>query len=167
MIGSLIGAGLNVAGGIFGSIASSRADNEANRMIVDQKAKNQAWYDREYNSNYTQRSDVQDVLNNTREMLNERYNRAAGINTVMGGTDESLAMSQANANDAVADTMSNIAADASAYKDNIQQTYMNNDAALTQQQVANQQQKAQNISNAVSGASQGAAGIVGSIFDKK
>lgn len=136
-------------------------------MVEAQKAKNQAWYDREYNQDYLQRSDAQAVLENTRKFYDERLARSAATNTVMGGTDEALAMQRAQANEAQAQTMADMNAQATAHKDAIQQSYMNADAGLAQQQIAIQQQKGQNIAQAASGASAGAAGIVGSIFGKK
>lgn len=167
MIGSIVGGALKLGSSIFGGIKSSRANRKANQLIADQKAKNQAWYDRNYNANYTQRSDAQELLGKTRDFLSERYGRSAATNTVMGGTDEALAMEKEAANQALSETIAGIDAQASAHKDQIEQAYLNQDANLTQQQVAIQQGKAANISQAASGASQNAAGIVGQIFDKK
>lgn len=167
MIGSIIGGVLNVGSSIAGGIASRRAKKKADNMLKEQKERNQAWYDRNYNADFTQRSDAQNVINRTREMLQERGQRSAATNAVMGGTDEALALDKEAQNQALAQVTSNIAAQADNHKDRVEQTYMNNDNAITQQQVGNQQQHAQNISQAVSGASAGAAGIVGSIFDKK
>lgn len=166
-LGSIIGAGVNILGSVAGAIGSARAQKRADQMIADQKAKNQAWYDREYNQNYLQRSDAQQVLENTRKFYDERMQRSAATNTVMGGTDEALAMEKAAANQAVADTMAGINSEASAHKDAIQQNYLNADAALAQQQIAGQQQRAQNISQAGSNMASAGAGIIGSILDKK
>lgn len=167
MVGALIGAGVNLLGGVAGAIGSARAQNKADEMVAGQKAKNQAWYDRNYNQNFLERSDAQQVLENTRKFYDERMQRSAATNTVMGGTDEALAMEKAAANQAVSDTMAGINADASAHKDAIEQNYLNVDSALTQQQIAGQQQKAQNIANAASGVSKMGAGIVGSVLSKK
>lgn len=166
MIGSLIGAGLKVAGSVAGAIASSRAAKKANQMIENQKAKNQAWYDRNYNQPGTQRADAIDVMNKTREFIDTRNQRASMANTVMGGTDEALAMQKAGSNEALSDTAAQINLQAEQRKDQIEQAYLNRDADLSQQQIEVQQQKGQNIAQAAGGASQGAAGIVGSIFGK-
>lgn len=167
MIGSVIGGVLNVGSSIFGGISSRRAKKKADNILADQKQRNQAWYDRNYNQDYTQRGDAQNIINKTREILQERGQRSAATNAVMGGTDEALAMDKEAQNQAVAQVTSNIASQADNYRDRIDQTYMNNDNAITQQQVGNKQQHAQNIAQAAGGASAGAAGIVGSIFDKK
>lgn len=163
----LIGAGVNLLGSVAGAIGSARAQNKADQMVAQQKAKNQAWYDRNYNQNFLERSDAQQVLENTRKFYDERMQRSAATNTVMGGTDEALAMDKAAANQAVSDTMAGINADASAHKDAVEQNYLNMDSALTQQQIAGQQQRAQNISNAAGNISKMGAGIVGSVLTKK
>ena len=167
MIGSLIGAGVNLLGSVAGAIGSARAQRKADKMIAGQKAKNQAWYDRNYNQNFLERSDAQQVLENTRKFYDERMQRSGATNTVMGGTDEALAMDKAAANQAVSDTMAGINADASAHKDAVEQNYLNMDSALSQQQIAGQQQRAQNISQAASNTSKLGASIVGSVLGKK
>lgn len=167
MIGSLIGAGVNLVGSVAGAIGSARAQKKADQMVAQQKEKNQAWYDRNYNQNYLERSDAQQVLENTRKFYDERVQRAAGTNTVMGGTDEALAMEKAAANQAVAETMAGINSEAANHKDMIEQNYLNVDSAISQQQIAGQQQRAQNISQAASNTSKLGANIVGSVLGKK
>lgn len=163
----LIGAGLGLTTSIMGAIGSARAQRKADQMVAQQKAKNQAWYDRNYNQNYLQRSDAQQILENTRKFYDERLQRSAATNTVMGGTDEALAMEKAAANQAISDTMAGINADASAHKDAIEQNYLNADSALAQQQIAGQQQRAKNISDAAGEAGKITSGIVGSVLTKK
>lgn len=166
MIGHLIGAGLNVASSIFGGIKSAKARRQADRLVEEQKQKNQAWYEKNYNEPYTQRADVQELLEKTREYLDTRSNRAAATNTVMGGTDEQLAMEKENANKALSETIADINAAGEARKDAIEQQYLNTDNALTQQQVAGKLGQSYNVAQAASQASAGAAGIIGSILDK-
>lgn len=165
--GGIIGSGLSVLGSVAGAIGSARAQKKADKMVAQQKAKNQAWYERNYNQNFLQRSDAQQVLENTRKFYDERMKRSAGANVVMGGTDEALAMEKAAANETIADTMAGINADAASYKDAIEQNYMNQDMALAQQQIAGQQQRAQNIAQAGSNVSSMGAGILGSVLSKK
>jgi len=162
----LIGAGLNLLGSVAGAIGSARAQKKADKMIVGQKEKNQQWYDRNYNQNFLERSDAQQVLENTRKFFDERAASSAATSTVMGGTDEALAMDKAAANQAIAETMAGINADASSHKDAIERTYMDVDADLTQQQIEQQRQKAQNISQAASNVSRMGSGIVGSVLGK-
>ena len=81
------------------------------------------------------------------------------MQAVMGGTDESVAAAkEANAK-ALADTASQIAVNAEARKDAIEQQYLQTDNELTQQLNAIQQGKA----NAIAGAVKGVADAAGSM----
>lgn len=167
MIGSLIGAGVGVLGSAVGAIGSARKMKQAGQMLNEQEAANQTWYDKEYNTDYTQRADAQAILNRTREMANENRKRARNMAVVAGATDESVAMENEASNNMVADTMGNINQSADAYKQSVQGQYRATQQQIDQQQYNNKIAEAQNISNAASGVSKAGAGIVGSIFDKK
>ena len=167
MLGQIIGGAMGLGSAVIGGITSAKANKKANQLVADQKAQNQAWYDRRYNEDLTQRSDAQQLLEHTRGMLNERTQRNAATSTVMGGTEEAVAMDKANTNQTVAEITSDLAANQSAYKDNIEAQYMNANANLTQQQIQSQLNKAQQGSNAMQQGLNSAAGVAGSIFDKK
>lgn len=119
---------------IYGAIASSKLNKKAQKLIQQQRDDNRAWYNARMSEDYTQRSDAQAVINKQRELLNEQYRNASATNVVSGGTDEALALQKAAANDAMAQTMSDIASEASEYKNNVEKQYRAQDAALNQQQ---------------------------------
>lgn len=167
MWGAIAGAGLSAVGSIVGAIASAREMRKARAQIAQQKQKNQTWYDKNYNMDYTQRADVQNVLNRTRQLANERRKRVADSAVVTGATDEAVAMENEAQNNMIADTMSNINAQADNYKNQVENQYRATDADLTQQEINTHINQAQNISNAAGQASRAGASIVGSIFDKK
>lgn len=150
----------------MGGITSARANRKANQLVAEQKAANQAWYDKRYNEDATQRADAQRLLERTRGMLEDRYNRSAATSTVMGGTDEAVAMEKAAANQAMADVVSGIQADAANRKDLVEQQYMNANAALTDDQINFERYKAVQGAQAATKAGESAAGIVGAILDK-
>lgn len=165
MVGSIIGAAAQIGSSIYGAIKSSQANKRAEQLIQNQRDENKKWYDQEMTEDYTQRSDVQNVLRKQRELLQEQYQRARATNIVAGGTDESLALQQAAANEAMGDTMADIAANAASYKEEVEQQYRAQDAALNQQQVGLEQAEAQSIAqaagqvgSAVSGLMTGAVG---------
>ena len=103
------GAAASLASSIIGAVGSAKATREANALINTQKVKNRNWYDSQVSQDYMQRSDTQAILKKQKELLDAQYNRAAATNVVAGGTDEALAMQTAQANDTVADTLTNIA----------------------------------------------------------
>lgn len=167
MIGSLIGGGLNVLGGVWGAIEGRKSAKRQRGIIDKAKASNQAWYNKNYNERGTQRRDSQEALELMRKRLDERGTRDRAVNTVMGGTEESEALSKQANTMAMSDATSRIDASMSARKDQIEGAYMGQDAALTDAQLNMEQNKAKNIAAGASQLSQGAAGIVGSIFDTK
>ncbi len=130
MIGSLVGAGLSAVGSIFGGISASKAMKKVKKNLQAQKQANQDWYDRRYNEDATQRADAQRILTMTEESIKNRNRQAAGAQAVMGGTEESVAAAKAANNQALADATSQIAVNAEARKDQIEQTYQQKDAQI-------------------------------------
>lgn len=158
---SIIGAAAALGSAIYGSAASAQANNKARRLIQQQRDDNREWYNIKNAQDYTQRSDVQAAIKRQRELLNEQYNKARTTNAVAGGTDESLALQKQAANQAMAQTMTDVASGAAAYKDGIEQQYRAQDAALNQQQAQSYQQQAQATAQAASQAVNAGIGLVG------
>lgn len=136
---------MGAVGSIFGGRAASKAMKRVKANIEAQRKKNEQWYDRRYNEDATQRADAQRMLTQVEDSIKQRNQAAAGTAAVMGGTTESVAAAKAANNQALADTTSQIAADAAARKDNIEATYMQNDNAFANQLNNLEMQKAKNI----------------------
>lgn len=160
MVGAIIGAAAQIGSSIYGAVKSSQANKRAQAMIQNQRDENQKWYDQKIAEDYTQRSDVQNILRKQRDLLNEQYQRARATNIVAGGTDESLALQQQAANEAMGDTIAGIAANASNYKDSIENQYRAQDAALNQQQIGVEQANAQTIAQAAGQMGSAVGGLV-------
>lgn len=160
MVGAIIGAAAQVGSSIYGAIKSSQANKRAEQLLKNQRDENKKWYDQKMAEDYTRRSDSQNILRKQRELLQEQYQRARATNLVAGGTDESLALQQAAANDAMGDTMADIAANASAYKEGVENQYRAQEAALNQQQITNEQNRAQAIANAAGQVGSAVSGLV-------
>ena len=129
-------------------------------MIQNQREENKKWYDQKMAEDYTQRSDAQNVLRKQKELLDEQYQRARATNVVAGGTDESLALQKAAANEAMGETMADIASQASDYKESVEQQYRAKDDAYVQQLAGIEQAKAQNIANAAGQVSSAIGGLM-------
>lgn len=166
MVGSIIGAAAQVGSSIYGAIKSSQANKRAEQLLKNQRDENKKWYDQKMAEDYTQRTDVQNVLRKQRELLQEQYQRARATNLVAGGTDESLALQQAAANDAMGDTMADIAANAASYKEGVENQFRTQDAALNQQQIANEQNRAQAIANAAGQVGSAVSGLMAGASQK-
>lgn len=148
MVGAIIGAAAQVGSSIYGAVKSSQANKKAQALIQNQRDENERWYNMRMAQDYTQRADVQNVLRKQRELFNEQYQKARSASVVAGGTEEAAAVQMAEANKAMGDTMAEIAAQSSDYKEGIEEQYRAKDDALNQQQVAVEQAKAQNIAAA-------------------
>jgi hypothetical protein len=132
-----------LGGAIMGGISSRKHMRRARQMLQEQKNKNQNWYDRRINEDGTQKADAQRLLELTRKGIEDRNKRAAEVSAVMGGDQAAVAAAQQRNNEAIADTMSGINAQAEANKSAIEQQYMARDAELTGQQYNNEVQRAQ------------------------
>ncbi len=161
MIGSLVGAGLSAVGSIFGGISASKAMKKVKKNLQAQQQANKDWYNRRYYEDATQRADAQRILTKTEESIRNRNRQAAGAQAVMGGTEESVAAAKMANNEALVDATSQIAVNAEARKDQIEQTYQQRDAQINDALNNLEQQKAQAISSAVQGVAQAGAGIAG------
>ena len=161
LIGSIAGGALGAAGSIFGGISASKAMRRVKKNLQAQKEANQNWYDRRYNEDATQRADAQRILTQTEESIRNRNRQAAGVQAVMGGTDESTAAAKAANAQALADATSQIAVNAENRKDQIEQTYQQRDSQINEALNNLETNKAQAISQAVQGVAKAGAGIAG------
>lgn len=153
---------MNIGSSIYGAVQSSKANKKAQAELDARKKDNDAWYNNKMNEDYMMRSDVQNVLRKQRELLNELYQRARATNIVAGGTDESLALQQQAANEAMGNTMADIAANASAYKDNVETQYLQQKNNLSEQQQQIYSGQAQATAQAASQAANAGASLLGS-----
>lgn len=160
MIASLVGAGLSAVGSIYGGIKASEAMKRAKDNIERQKADNEAWYNRRYNEDATQRADAMRIIAKTEEAIRNRNKQAAATAAVMGASEESVAATKAANAQATADAMSQIAVNADARKDQIESTYQQRNEAFDSQL---EQQKAEAMGKAVQGMSN-AGGNIASAF---
>lgn len=165
MLGSLVGAGLQVAGSIFGGISASKAMKKVKNNLKDRMAENEAWYNRRYNEDATQRADAQRILTMTEEAIKNRNRQAAGTAAVAGGTEESVAATKAANAQAMANAASQIAVAGDRRKDMIEQQYQHKDAALNDALNNMEINKAQQISTAVKGVTDAGANMAAPLDD--
>lgn len=167
MVGAIVGAAAQVGSSIYGAIKSSQANQRAMDLLQSRKEENKKWYEERMGEDYTQRSDVQNVLRKQRELLSEQYKRARATNVVAGGTDESLALQQQAANEIMGDTMGNIAAQAESYKEGVENQFRSTDAALAQQEMGIHQTQAQAIANAAGQVGKAVSGLTAGLDNVK
>ena len=162
-LGSAIGAGMQAAGAIAGGIIQTRAMNKVGANLAKQETENLEWYNRRFNEDATQRADAQRLLTMTTKAMRENNRSAAGAAAVGGSSEESVAAAKAANNQMLADVTGNLAAQADARKDAIEQQYMATRTDLYNQQNALEQQKAAATQQAVQGVANAAGSIAKAI----
>lgn len=164
MIGSIIGAVSGIGSAIAGGIGSARANRRRKKAIREAKQENANWYARRYNEDPLARSDTQRILNQTEDAVKRNNQRAQAQQAVVGGSEESVAATkQANAQ-ALASAASSISANNDARKDEIEQSYRQQQSALDAESRGVQAQQAQNIATQT-GTALNALGQVASSVD--
>ena len=162
IISSALGGAMQVGSAIYGQVKSNQLNKQAEAELQNRRAENKNWYNQKMNEDYMMRSDVQNVLRKQRELLDEQYKRARATNLVAGGTDESLALQQQAANQTMGNTMADIAANASSYKDNVEQQYRAQENSLSQQQQQIYSNQANQVAAAASQAAKSGASLLAS-----
>ncbi|MCM1320205.1 MAG: hypothetical protein NC217_07480 [Muribaculaceae bacterium] len=163
ILGSAIGGALGIGSSIFGGISTSKAMKKVKRNIEQQQKENQNWYDRRYNEDATQRADAQRILTMINENIRQRNQQAAGVQAVMGGTEESVAAAKAANNQALADYTSQIAVNGERRKDQIESQYMQTKSDLNDKLNNLEQARAGAISQTVQGVAQAGSNMA-SVF---
>lgn len=161
LIGGIIGGIGSAVAGIVGGNATRKAANRNAKILQEMENRNKAWYEQDYYGNYLERADAKAAINETRELLKERYKDAEGAAAVSGASEESLARQKAAANEVVADVTSNLAAAGENFKQQARENYQASQDAINEQKMGVNNQKAQATTQAASGL----ANAVGNLGD--
>lgn len=167
LIGGIVGGVAKIGASIASGIAGRKAAKKQAKIIDAQERRNQDWYDKEYNADYTQRSDAQAALGQAKELLDEKYAQAEGAAAVGGASEESLARQKASANATMGDITKGIAAQADAYKAQVRNNYEQTQQGIDAKRMGIAQQQAQNVASAAQGLANAGGQIATSIWDKK
>lgn len=157
----IVGAAISAASSIAGAVMGAHKARKQRRALELQKKNNEAWYNRRMNEDATQRADAQRVLQRTEDAIRERNKSAAGTQSVMGGTEESLSATKAANASAMADAASQIAAAGADRKDSIEARYMDRQDTIANQEAKMAGAEQENFAKAV----QGVGSAIGNIAD--
>lgn len=167
MIGAILGAATSIGSSIYGGIKAHKAEKKYRKEMADLNKKQNDWYNQRMNEDYTQRADVQRLLNSSREAAERQINSARARQAVSGGTDESVMAAQESANAGLADATAQIASQAGAYKDAVDKQNQQNISANAARNMQYYAQAAQNAQTAASAGMQAGMGVVGADMQAK
>lgn len=146
-IGQAAGGTMGLAAGLFGGIKAAKMRKKQNKLLDNYEADVTGTFNKEYNADYMQRSDNQSALRQQQEAIKDQNRTAQNTAVITGATPETLALQKQNNMRSLADTVSQIARNASAYKTNILNNYQNQKAGIMDKRNAALGQQAQNYSN--------------------
>ena len=118
-----------------------------NRYLNEQDAENTALYNKDYYSDYTQRSDTQKLMKQLRDNLGKNNKRAENMAVVTGATPEQQAVTKEQSNKVISDTFSNIGAMGQQWKDQVSNRYLSRRQNIADQRMGMMNQKAQSYEN--------------------
>lgn len=166
MIGAIIGAVGAIGSAVAGGIMGAKADKKRREERAKAKAAEQSWYNREYNADESLKAANQRIMTKMFDRFREANKQAAATAAVMGGTDEAIAAQREQANQAMADAASQVAANGTARKDNISDQHMQNQVNFANQDAEDEARRRENLANVTQNTvNKVATGIAGSLDD--
>jgi hypothetical protein len=168
MIPAIIGAAVAIGSSIYAGVKSAKARKSQQKLINEQRQKNEEWYNKNYYSDYMQNADVQSALSQLRDNIYTNNKRIAGASAMRGGTDEARLAAQVEGGRTYGDAIRGIAGQATAYKQGVdtqnrqnQQNIMALMMNMYNQNAANANQMGQNGMNAGVGMMQSSDWLAG------
>ncbi len=143
----------SAASSIIGGEKARKAARRAQRELNYRKNAENAWYNKEYNTDYLDTKAGQNLMRRAQEVQDKYIKKAEGAAAVGGGTDASVALAKENANKAMGDTIANIAAQDTKRKQAVADQHMSNINNLSQQSQQIEESKAQATTETAQGMS--------------
>ena len=163
-ITAAVAAAASIAGGIAKTASARRAQRKQQAAIDKMRAENDAWYNRRYNEDATQRADNQRLLTQAREALMRSSRAAAGTSAVNGTSNAAVAAQKEVNNESYAGIVSSVAANAAAQKDSIEKSYREKQASVEQQQLNADMQREANKQAAIDAGVNGVNSVANAII---
>lgn len=163
MIGAIIGGAIALGSAVASGVMSSKARKKQERALQQEKTDNAYSYARRMSEDPTQRADAQLMLSRVRDQVRKSSKAAEGRQAVTGGTDAAGAVQREANAQAMANAVGEIAARGEARKDAAEDQYLNRKANIDARQAQLDEDKANQMAQAVQVAGQTAGNIAGAV----
>lgn len=143
----------SVASSIFGGVSAAK---KARKAAQERNRRNQiedAWYQKEYNTDYLDTKAGQNLLRKAQEVQDNYIRKASGSAAVGGATQAAEAQAKEAANKAMGDTIANIASQDTARKQQVADSHRQALSQQSREREAAYTQEAANVTQASSQAS--------------
>lgn len=166
LFSDIAGLGTAAVGVGISALGGARAARQRRRELAQRERENNAWYDQRYNELGTERADAQAALSAMRAAQAQRMSSARGASAVMGASAGSVAAEKNAANMAMGQTIGQINANAEAYKQGVENTYLQRKNDLSKAKLEGIQSDIQQAQALGQNMSELGAGMIGSgIYD--
>lgn len=145
--GAAIGGAVGLVGSLFGGNKAAKQRKKMENYLNTQDAENKAWYNANALSDYTQRSDTQNLMKQLRDNLGKTNKRAENMAVVTGATPEQQAVQKEQSNKVISDTFANIGAQGQQFKDRVTDKYQARRENIANQRMNMMEGKAQSGEN--------------------
>lgn len=145
--GAAIGGAVGLVGSLFGGNKAAKQRKKMENYLNTQDAENKAWYNANALSDYTQRSDIQNLMKQLRDNLGKTNKRAENMAVVTGATPEQQAVQKEQSNKVISDTFANIGAQGQQFKDRVTDKYQARRENIANQRMNMMEGKAQSGEN--------------------
>lgn len=150
MILGAIGAVAGLASTVFGAVQQKKAAENQEKLLKEQQAKQEAWYNRNYYQDYLNSVEGQNAIKQYKDLWAERTREARARQVISGGTPaQAAAVAEAGA-EGLGNMMGNLAAQGAARKQQIDAQMLGMDANMTNQRGAIEEARQQAGANLVS-----------------
>jgi len=147
---NLVTGAIGLGAGIYGGIKAGQKRRQQENLLKQQQSENQAWYNANALSDYTQRADAQNLIRNMRDNLSRRDRANANMSVVSGATPEQQAAAKEQTNQVISNVYGNLGAMGQQWKDQITNQYLNRKYSLGNQQFGLLDNQAQSYENLMS-----------------
>ena len=154
--------GLSAAGllaNLFGQYKSGQANNANMGLVNGQIADLTSWYDTQKNQPYVDSNVGRSVINRALDTFKQQAKNADSTAAVTGASDEAQIAVKGNAQNALGDVFSKIAAYGTQRQDDVENKYRSNLGQLLYSKMGLQSQQAQSGSNLASSSASFMAGL--------
>ena len=129
VIGGLLSAG-------YGAYKSSKSAKEEKEAMAQQRAVNQAWYDRNYYQDYLNTVEAQNAVKRYKDAWGERLSEERARQVISGGTPAQLAAVQEAGAEGMANLMGDLAATGEQRKQAVEEQKLAMDNNMSEREMA-------------------------------
>jgi len=140
----LLSAGVSGIGSLIGGSQSAKANAETDRYVSGMKAKNDAWYNKNYNTNYLDTDEAKSSIRIWLDQMKENNEASASSGAITGSTAEKNVALKGEQNKGFASALTRLAGYGTQRKQNIENQYMNKDSQIDQVKLGLLSGKSQN-----------------------